>query len=156
MLILVYNNVGSAGKVESFVEVALGFGIADLIVISRAYGAAAQSGIPAASKRVFKEGGRLLVVSELREAIELLNPEEVYVLEPKERGGSEELDYEELAKKVKERKIMIVIGGESPGNPLREQEMAKAVVWVGTERNIGPQASLGILLYELSRRIGKR
>ncbi len=152
MLILVYNNVGSAGKVESFVEVALGFNVVDLIVISRAYGAAAQAGIPAASKRVFREGGKLLIVSDLKEAIELLKPDKVYVLEPKDRGGSEEMNYDELSKEILEKKVMIVIGGESPGNPLREQEMASKVVWVGSEKNIGPHASLGILLYEISKR----
>ncbi|MCD6157030.1 MAG: hypothetical protein J7J75_03070 [Euryarchaeota archaeon] len=156
MLIVVYNNVGSAGKVEGFVEVTLGLAPEALVVISRAYGAGAQTGIPAVSKRIFKSGGKLLVTSTLKDAIELTRPDYVYVFEPADRGSTEEFNPEDVVKALNDGKsVMLVFGGEAPGNSLVDQELAHKVVWVGSKDNIGAQASLAIALYEIKRRLSK-
>ena len=152
MIAIVYNNVGSAGKIEGFVEIVLGFMPDALIVISHPYGSGAQTGVPAASKKIFKTGGKLLVTSSLKEAIDLLKPSKVYVLEPRDRGASEEFDPEEIIKEMDKESVMLVFGGESPGTPLKEQELAHKVVWVGSPENIGAQAALAIVLYEIKKR----
>ena len=153
MIAIVYNNVGSAGKIEGFVEIVLGFMPEALIVISHPYGSGAQTGVPAASKRIFKSGGKLLVTSSLKEAIELINPFKVYVFEPKDRGATEELNSEEIIEDMEKGNVMLVFGGESPGTPLSEQELAHKVVWVGTPENIGAQAALAIALYEIKKKL---
>jgi len=154
MLILVYNNVGSAGKIEGFAEVALGLFQESLLVISRAYGAGAQTGIPLVSKRIFKSGGKLLITGTLKEAIELTRPDMIYVFEPEDRGSTEEFNPEEVAKALlDEKNVMLVFGGESPGNPLKDQELAHKVVWIGSKENIGAQASLAIALYEIKKKL---
>lgn len=157
MLIVTYNNVGSAGKIEGFSDVVLGMFPEALIVISRAYGAGAQTGIPAVSKKVFKSGGKFLVTSTLKEAIDLLNPDVIYVFEPEDRGSTEEFNPEEVVSYLNEGKnVMLVFGGESPGNPLSDQKLAHKVVWVGCKANIGAQAALAIALYEIKRRLDTR
>ncbi|MCD6503475.1 MAG: hypothetical protein J7K58_04545 [Euryarchaeota archaeon] len=156
MLIVVYNNVGSAGKVEGFVEVVLGLAPEALIVISRAYGAGAQTGIPVASKKIFQKGGKLLIAGSLKDAIELTKPDIIYVFEPAERGSTEEFDPDEVIKALNNgMNVMLVFGGESPGNPLRDQKLAHKVVWIGSNENIGAQASLGIALYEIKKRLAQ-
>jgi SpoU rRNA methylase family enzyme len=76
---VIFHNFASQIKLEEMARTALAFG-ADLIVISKATGMAAQAGIPTVSRLIFEKGGRLLVCHSLEEALEVLKPKKVYLI----------------------------------------------------------------------------
>ncbi len=76
---LIFHNFASQIKLEEMARTALAYG-ADLVVVSKATGMAAQAGIPTVSRLVFEKGGRLLVTHSLEEALDLLKPEKVYLI----------------------------------------------------------------------------
>ena len=71
---------------------ALAYG-AELVVVSKATGMAAQAGIPTVSRLVFEKGGKLLVTHSLEEALEILKPQKVYLITDL---AEEELKQEEI------------------------------------------------------------
>ena len=72
---------------------ALAYG-ANLVVVSKATGMAAQAGIPTVSRLVFEKGGKLLVTHSLEEALEILKPKKVFLITDL---AEEELKPEEIS-----------------------------------------------------------
>jgi SpoU rRNA methylase family enzyme len=89
---VVFHNFASQIKLEEMARTALAYG-AELIVVSKATGMAAQSGIPTVSRLVFEKGGKLLVTHSLEEALEVLKPNKVYLITDL---AEEELSKEEI------------------------------------------------------------
>ncbi len=78
-MLVIFHNFASQIKLEEMARTALAYG-ADLIVVSKASGMAAQTGIPTVSRLVFEKGGKMLVTHSLEEALEILKPSEVYLI----------------------------------------------------------------------------
>jgi len=76
---VIFHNFASQIKLEEMARTALAYG-SKLIVVSKATGMAAQSGIPTVSRLVFERGGKLLVTHSLEEALEVLKPDKVYLI----------------------------------------------------------------------------
>jgi SpoU rRNA methylase family enzyme len=89
---VIFHNFASQIKLEEMARTALAYG-AELIVVSKATGMAAQSGIPTVSRLVFEKGGKLLVTHSLEEALEVLKPNKVYLITDL---AEEELSKEEI------------------------------------------------------------
>ncbi|MEM2304915.1 MAG: RecB-family nuclease, partial [Candidatus Methanomethylicia archaeon] len=81
-IIIALHNVHSVYKIVEIAKLCDVFNV-DLLVISRAVGSAAQQGISEASKLIFKSNKILLVVNDLKEAIDLIKPFKVYLLSAK-------------------------------------------------------------------------
>ena len=90
---VIFHNFASQIKLEEMARTALAYG-ANLIVISKATGMAAQSGIPTVSRLVFEKGGKLLVTHSLEETLEVLKPNKVYLITDL---AQEELKREDIA-----------------------------------------------------------
>ena len=118
---LIFHNFASQIKLEEMARTALAYG-ADLVVVSKATGMAAQAGIPTVSRLVFEKGGRLLVTHSLEEAIELLNPKKVYLIT--------DLAEEELKPQEIEEEAAYVFFGNYPVK--KEEEL-------GEKRYISPK-----------------
>ncbi len=102
-MIVVYHDVHSVAKLTEIYKVVKAFDV-DLFVISRAQGGAAQSGIPEINVRAFMDGIKLLVVPDLKDAIELLKPERVIILSSRAEKPLERL----------EKGDMLVVTGTEP------------------------------------------
>ncbi len=84
-VIPVIHNPASVQKLLDAVKVSLGFGL-KTIVVTKAVGTAAQQGVPEAFRLVLRSGGAtLIVLPDIKDAVELLHPDSVYFLST--RGG---------------------------------------------------------------------
>ncbi len=78
-VIPVIHNPASVQKLLDAVRVSLGFGVRT-IVVTKAVGTAAQQGIPEAFRLVLKSGVALVVLPDIKDAVELLRPDNIYFL----------------------------------------------------------------------------
>ncbi len=108
---MVYHEVHSVAKLIEVFEAAAAYGVSTFVV-SRAQGAAAQSGIPDISVRAWKKGIRLLVVNDLPEAIDILKPSKVLVLSGREGREVREGEIDE--------NTMVVVTGTEPDTSKRD------------------------------------
>ena len=104
-MIVVYHDVHSVAKLTEIYKVVSAYGV-DLFVVSRVQGGAAQSGIPEISVRAFQEGRRILVVPDLKDAVELLKPSKVIILS---KRAEKPLDPSEI-----DENTMLVVTGTEP------------------------------------------
>ena len=122
-----------------------------VLVATRVYGAAAQSGIPEATRIALRHGGSLLVLQDLDDAIELLKPRNVYIVtseyaerrvEPEgfDPGGES----------------LLAFNGGEPDFTLEEAKKGEPIYLEGLEQRIGPIAEASIILYSIRRRIEGR
>lgn len=143
MIILIYHNINATRKLEEMTRIAFGFDV-DLFVVSKPTGSAAQSGVPEIHKQAFRKGKNILIVGDLRDAIELIQPDEVYTI----TKFGEKPNFEELREKAKEKKVVFVLGGTEPGLSKKEIELGTPI---NIKWEIGEIGEAAILLYELKR-----
>ncbi|HDO20912.1 MAG: RecB-family nuclease [archaeon GB-1845-036] len=145
-LIVVLHNVHSMQRVIEFAKICYGLGYYTL-VISRPIGTAAQVGVPEAQKVAFKMKGRLIVLPDLKDAIELLKPEKIILFAPKPYG-KRRFNAEEIADQIlKGVRVMVVFGGLEPGLSGRELSMGESVYLDVGE--IGAVGLAAVTLYEI-------
>jgi SpoU rRNA methylase family enzyme len=118
---VIFHNFASQIKLEEMARTALAYG-ANLVVVSKATGMAAQAGIPTVSRLVFEKGGKLLVTHSLEEALEILKPKKTYLIT--------DLAEEELKKDEIEEGNAYVFFGNYPVK--KEEEL-------GEKRYISPK-----------------
>ncbi|NPA87054.1 MAG: hypothetical protein GXO00_03530 [Candidatus Diapherotrites archaeon] len=104
-MIVVYHDVHSVAKLTEVYKIVAAYGV-KTFVVSRAQGGAAQSGIPEISVRAFRDGVQLVVVPDLKDAIELFNPSRVIILS---KRAEKPFDPSEV-----DEKTMIVVSGTEP------------------------------------------
>ncbi len=141
MIIVVYHNINATRKLEEFAKIAFGFDV-DLLVISKPTGTAAQMGVPEIHKEAFKKGKNILIVGDLSDAIEVVQPEEIYTI----TKFGESADWEKLRGSVRGKKVMFIFGGTEPGLSKKEIEMG---IPINVKWEIGELGELAILLHEL-------
>ena len=124
-MIVAYHDVHSVAKLTEIYKTISAYGI-KTFVISRAQGGAAQSGIPEISVRAFQDGVKLLVVPDIRDAIEILKPSKVIILSKR---------------------------AEKPFNPEEIDENTLIVV-TGTEPDVSKWDEVGELRYVEPRNVG--
>jgi SpoU rRNA methylase family enzyme len=120
-MFVIFHNFASQIKLEEMARTALAYGN-DLVVVSKATGMAAQSGIPTVSRLVFEKGGRLLVTHSLEEALETLKPDRVFLITDL---AEEELNPSEVG----ERDAVVFFGNY----PVKKEEE------LGIKKFIGPK-----------------
>ena len=148
-LFVVLHNVHSTQRIKDMARLVIGFGLKSLIV-SKAEGAAAISGIPEAQKIMYKEKRSLLCFPDLPDVIELLKPEEICVFVP-QRFAKETYNPSKIAAQLKEgRKILFVFGGSEPGLSKREMDLGRTMS-LDVVDDIGPVGAAAIVLYELMK-----
>lgn len=146
-LFVVLHNVHSPQRIKDMARLIIGFGLKSLI-ISKAEGAAAISGIPEAQKIMYKEKRSLLCFPDLPDVIELLKPEETCIFAP-QRFAKETYDPTKIATQLKEgKKILLVFGGSEPGLSKRDMDLGRTVS-LDIVGDIGPVGMAAVALYEL-------
>jgi len=150
-LIIVLNNVSSPQRLIDTTKVFLSVDEEWMkaLVVTRASGMAAQTGIPEASKATYKKGKPLIVLSGVKDAVELLKPNKVLIYHP----DPESKDITELLPELRNSgRLMLVIDG-SEGGPSRADLALGEPVKIGvfTEK-LPAAAALALIINELSRK----
>ena len=105
-MIVVYHDVHSVAKLQEIARIVFAYDNVDLFVISRPQGTAAQTGVPEIHLAAAKKGKKILVVPDLKDAVELLSPEHVFIIT---RKAEKILDPGEVGEGD-----MIVVAGTEP------------------------------------------
>ncbi|MFX1511127.1 MAG: RecB-family nuclease [Promethearchaeota archaeon] len=148
----VLHNVSSAQRVREFAQLALGMECT-CCIISQAKGAAATTGVPAAVKFLTKEGKTGLVYLEtLVDALEILQPVKVVLLISK-KFAKTRFDSSLVIEYAKTGKVLLVVGGTSPGLTRRELDMGDVSYIIGSNYDIGPIAQMAIALFAIEKQL---
>ena len=150
-IIVQLHNFSSINHCREFVKIALNLGARD-IVLSKASGTAATTGVPIAQKLAHAQKANLLYLQDIDDTIELLNPDEIYLFI--KRPFSKELfDENQIASSYKDGKnILIIFGGSEPG--LTKQELEKGTtVYFDKLNELGCLGEVTLVLYSLRKEI---
>ena len=144
-LIVHLHNFSSINHCREFVKIALGLGARD-IVLSKAAGTGATSGVPIAQKLAHSKQANLLYLQNIDDAIELVKPDEIYLF-IKHPFAKETLNPEKIAESYKKEKtILLVFGGADPG--LSKQELDKGTpVYFDKLKELGCLGEVTLALY---------
>lgn len=148
-VIPVLHNVSSTQRVVDMARLVYSLGIESLVV-TKAYGGGAQSGVPEAMRISLKANKRLIVLPDLRDAVELLKPGEVYIVS---YSMAEEL-IDPASPPGYEGRVLIAFNGGEPDFTPSEASLGKPVYIKGVRDRIGALGEASILLYALTRRGG--
>ncbi|MFW9917327.1 MAG: RecB-family nuclease [Candidatus Thorarchaeota archaeon] len=140
----ILHDVFSQNLVRHFTSTALALGC-KTVIISRAHGAGAMSGVPEAQKIALKADGSLLFFRDLSDALEIMAPDVVYLV-ISDRFAPQQLDFAMMAKQISEKKVAIVFGGSSPGLTRKELDMGQPVYVRRTNSPLNAVAELAIVL----------
>jgi len=150
-LYVAIHNVTGIQKIKEAVQVLMGFGI-KTVIISKAVGSAAMQGVPQVQKLIFKEGKNLLYVEDIPDMIELLVPDEIYVIAP-QPYAKHKFDPDDLVQKLNEqKKVVLLFGGSEPG--LSKLELQYGIdTYLEVPADIGTIGTAAIILYQLYQRL---
>ncbi len=150
-IIVQLHNFSSVNYCREFVKIALGLGARD-IVLSKASGTAATSGVPVAQKLVHSKKANLLYLQDIDDSIELCQPDEVYLF-IKQPFSKEIFNPEKIAASYnKGKNILLIFGGSEPG--LTKQELDKGIsVYFDKGNELGCLGEITLALYQLRKEI---
>ncbi len=143
-IIIVAHNAGSVQRLIDVARVAYAFDEVKLLVATKPYGAAAQSGVPEVQKMALKRGKGFMVLPGIEDAAELLKPQRIYTVS---------WDYGERVEpgSIELNDAMIIVGLTDPGLSKQEAGIGTPIYPSGTSTPVGPAAELALLLYEAHR-----
>ena len=148
----VIHNVSSVQRVVDMARLTYSLGF-DILVVTKAYGGAAQSGVPEAMRLALKDSRSLIILPDLDDAIELLKPDNVVAVTP--RGAEHLVTGPGDAASLIKGKTMIVFSGGEPDFTASELSKAMKRVYIdGVKGKLGPVAEASILLYFITRALG--
>jgi len=151
-LFIALHNIHSVQRVIDMVRVVKAFkNIVSTLIITKAVGAAAQSGIPEAFKIAFKESLKIIYLQDLNDIIELVNPEKVYLITPI-GSNKKECGIRNLIKELKEgKRVVIIFCGLDAGFTKSELKLGEPLFIDGLGTHIGPAGEAAIILYEVKK-----
>ncbi len=149
-LIVVLHDVSSAQRLIDFAKLVYGLGFR-ILVASKVYGAAASSGVPEVMRLALRNGRMFTVLSNVKDVIEIFNPEKIVVVS---REYGEPVDPAEYAEKLSEVKgrVVVVFGGIDPAPSKDVVALGEPIYPVSTESRLGPVAEAALILYPLAAR----
>ncbi len=149
-VIPVLHNTSSVQRLLDFARLVAGLGLGELVV-TKAYGAAAQHGLGELGRLAYKNNMNLVILPDLGDAIDLLKPENVLIVT--RRGEPEAFD--PLAPPHLEGRILVAFNGGDPDFGEAEIGMGKPIYPPGVQGRLGPAAEAALVLYPLLRSVGR-
>ncbi len=148
------HNVQSVNRLVDTAQVVYGLGFHSLI-ISKAEGSAAQTGVPDANKMALKMNRNFMVLSDLPDVMEVLEIKEpLLIVSP--MLAKERIDLDDLVERLlRGERLLIVFAGSSSSFSRREMDMGLCRS-IGSDFDIGPVGSAAIVLQELSAKIHEK
>ncbi len=145
-VIPVLHNVSSVQRVVDLARLAFNLGYSNLVV-TKAYGGAAQSGVPEAMRIALKMGRSLIVLPDLPDAARLLSPDKIIAVTP---SRPEKLVSPSTPPQVEGKTLVVFSGGEPDFTP-EEIAGAERIYISGVEGKLGPVAEAALILYLMRR-----
>lgn len=105
-MIVTYHDVHSVAKLQEIARIVFAHDNVRVFVVSRPQGTAAQTGVPEVHLAAARKGKRVLIVPDLRDAVEVLKPRKVFIIT---RKAEREFDPKEVSEDD-----MIVVAGTEP------------------------------------------
>ena len=146
-IVVVLHNVQSVQRVIETAKICYGLGY-NTLVISKAIGTAAQTGVPEANKIAMRLGKRLLCVPDIQDAIDLLKPDKVFLYAPKPYAKNVFNPKKIIDEIGQGNLVLMVFGGLEPGLSSRELSLGESF-HLDLPGNIGSIGALSIVLYLL-------
>lgn len=145
---IVLHNVHAVSKVLETAQVVYGFGMPNL-VISKAEGSAAQTGVPDANKMALKLKRNFMVLSDLPDVVEVIDVERpILVVSPKLTKNS--IDLSHLADIAhSDARLVIVVSGSTSSFSRKEMDLGECVT-LPTDFDIGPSATIAVILHAIT------
>jgi len=152
-IIVVLYDVSSAQRLIDTAKTVFGLGFGHLVVV-KAYGAAASSGIGEANRIALKLGKSIAILPTLKDFFEIYNPDKIIVIT---RDYGEPLELDDIAAKIcTATRPAIIFGGIDPA-PGKEAAAAGEPVYIAnTVTRLGPVAEAAIVLRAVQQRCGKQ
>jgi len=153
MLIVLIHNISSVQRLIEIAKFIFNYTLASqirLLVISKPTGSAAQTGIPEVSKIAYKQNRSVLIVNELKDAVEILKPEKTFIATSTIKS---EVKVEEIVNSIKKQKALLILPGCEEafskydlalGQPFNIEDMCE---------KIGIVPYVSITLYEILKRL---
>lgn len=149
-IIPVLHNTSSVQRMIDFARLILALGLRE-IVVTKTYGAAAQHGLGELGRLIYKGGGSLIVLPDLPDAVELLNPDTTLIVS---RGAGSE-PFDPLNPPRVTGRILVAFNGGDPDFGPDEISLGKAIYPLNTKSRLGPAAEAALVLYPLLRSVGE-
>lgn len=143
-LYILFHNINSVNLIIQFTRITLGFDVENLI-ISKAEGSAAMSGIPTAQRAVYKRQKNLLYLKDISDVIDLINPEKIFFVVPKKYTDNF-LEKTKINDPIKQdKKVVIAFSGQKIGFSKKEMDLGIPIA-LDLPHDVGPLGSLAIIL----------
>ena len=149
-LIPLLHSTSSVQRLLDFARLVASLGLGELVV-TKAYGAAAQHGLGELGRLAYKSNMNLVILPELSDAIDLLRPDIVLIVT--RRGRPEAFD--PLAPPRLEGRILVAFNGGDPDFSDAEVGMGKPIYPPSVQGRLGPAAEAALVLYPLLRSVGR-
>lgn len=148
-VIPVIHNTSSVQRLVDMARIVLSMNI-DLLVATKVYGAAAQSGIAEAFRLLLKAGKGLVVLPELKDAVETYGSTQVFLVD--KEHATELIDplSGDFASGSGGPIMLVFNGSDAPFGP-QELSLGKPVYIKGLSYRAGSTAEASLLLYGLLR-----
>ena len=147
MLALIIHNVYSSVKLVEAVDVFLEYPEVDILVVSKAVSSAAQSGVPEAEKKAYLRGRKVLYVPDLKDAVEVLGLDKLYLIVPK-RLGKTVFNPEVIRKEIEDGRVGLVFTGGDMAFTSTELSLGEPVT-LGFKDLLPPSSLIAVSLYLL-------
>ncbi len=147
-VIPVIHNVSSVQRVVDMARLAYSLDY-DVLVVTKAYGGAAQSGVPEAMRLALREGKSLITLPDLEDAVGLLNPDKTLLV----TRDYQARPIDPLDPPGVEGRVLIVFPGGEPDFTASEARLGEPVYPLGVPRGrMGAVAEAAVILYGYRRR----
>lgn len=140
------HNISSIQRMIDFVKLSIAIG-ASRIVITRAYGAAAQHGIGEVGRLAYKAGVSLIVLPDLGDAVDLLKPDHTLIIT---REHAAEAISPSRRPDLNGR-VLVAFNGGDPDFSKQEAALGMPVYIEGVTGRLGPVGEAALVLYTLIR-----
>jgi len=148
-IIPVLHNTSSVQRMLDFARLVLALGLKE-VVVTKAYGAAAQHGLGELGRILYKGGGSLVVLPDLPDAVELLRPDTTLIVS--RASGSEPFD--PLKPPRLDGRVLIAFNGGDPDFSPNELALGRPIYPINAKGRLGPAAEAALVLYPLLRSVG--
>ena len=149
MFTFVIHNIHNVQRLMDISRMFLGLNVIKdkLLVISKATGPAALDGVPEVHKLAYKLNCRVMIVPDIKDLLELIRYDRVYLI-----VTSEGVDVSRLVEEIKEGKnVVVVVSGQDTGFTRQELVYGEPLRVTLPIENPPPTALAAIVLYEVYR-----
>ncbi|OYT60470.1 MAG: exonuclease [Desulfurococcales archaeon ex4484_217_1] len=155
MLAIMVHNISSAQRLIEIAKLIFNYTTqleVQTLILSKVTGSAAQSGIPEVSKLAYKHNRSVLIVNEIKEAVELIKPEKVFIVTTAVKST---VKIDEVASLAKRSRILLIFPGTEEAFPKHDLTLGIPFNIEGISEKIGVVPYISITLHEIIKQLNR-